>query len=127
MNRAIILAPRKHICKGVAVSTWAERLRWIVDKYEGGNGSGMARKIGKTPQQVSNYLSGANVPSADVLEAVAGAYPAVSPTWLLTGKGSRTQDTDDVKLRSVSRAELDDLRALLRDALAIIDPGSTPP
>ena len=126
MNRASILAPRKHICKGVAVSTWAERLRWIVDKYESGIGSGMARKIGKTPQQVSNYLSGVNVPSADVLQAVASAYPSVSPTWLLTGKGPRQQCTNDVAVRPVSRAELDDLRALLRDALAIIDPESTP-
>ena len=89
MNRAIILAPRKHICKGVAVSTWGERLQWIVDKHEEGIVAGMARKVGKTGTQVSNYLANANVPSADVLQLIVAKYPNVNPEWLITGKGPR--------------------------------------
>ena len=64
---------------------------------------------------------------ADFVAAVASAY-RINGHWLLTGYGTRRVVEDEPGgLRPVGGREMDELRGLLRDALEIIDPDSTPP
>lgn len=51
------------------------------------NAAQFARKIGSTPQAVSNYVVGRNEPGRKMLAQIIEAYPNISAAWLTTGIG----------------------------------------
>lgn len=63
-----------------------ERIRYVIDMFEGGNASRFAQRLGISKYAVSRMCNGkASVtPHA---AAIVKAYPLVSMAWLLTGEG----------------------------------------
>ena len=53
----------------------------------GMNAAQFARKIGSTPQAVSNYMVGRNEPGRKMLALIIEAYPNIDAGWLATGVG----------------------------------------
>lgn len=53
----------------------------------GMNAAQFARKIGSTPQAVSNYMVGRNEPGRKMLALIIEAYPNIDASWLATGMG----------------------------------------
>lgn len=53
----------------------------------GMNAAQFARKIGSTPQAVSNYMVGRNEPGRKMLALIIEAYPNIDAAWLASGKG----------------------------------------
>lgn len=51
------------------------------------NAAQFARKIGSTPQAISNYMVGRNEPGRKMLAQIIAAYPTIDAAWLASGKG----------------------------------------
>lgn len=68
---------------------WGKRFRWIVETYEKGNRSALARKIGVSPQGAADLCTGKSVPGGDTLQATLQAYPRLSAEWLVLDKKPR--------------------------------------
>lgn len=66
---------------------WSERIRWILDEYEGGSRRALGRKIDLSGQAVSAWARGDTRPSGPGLAALLEAYPELNARWLLTGEG----------------------------------------
>lgn len=92
---AAITLEYKQAHLGVQVSsvadTWKDRIRWIVDEFDGGNQSKAARRLEVSPQAISALYSGNSAPRTETLVALLAAYPLVSAEWLLTGEGERVR------------------------------------
>jgi len=56
-------------------------------KSEGINPTRFAERIGVQRSSMSHILSGRNKPSYDFIVKILESFPAVSPDWLLRGKG----------------------------------------
>lgn len=69
------------------LSTWRGRIRWMADRFEGGNLTSAAKRWGMSPQAVAKQASGKSDPSADTLAAILRSYPTLNPDWLLLGEG----------------------------------------
>lgn len=67
---------------------WDERIRWILEEYEGGSRRAMGRKVGLSGQAISAWARGETRPSGEGLAAIIDTYPDVRARWLLTGQGS---------------------------------------
>jgi phage repressor protein C with HTH and peptisase S24 domain len=64
-----------------------QRVNELIYKMEGGNKSAFARAINLSTGALADIVGGRlNKPSFDVLTKITLAYPAVHPTWLLTGE-----------------------------------------
>lgn len=63
-----------------------DRVRYIVDAFEGGNSARFAQRVGISRFAVSRMCTGKTsvTPHAS---AIVKAYPLVSMAWLLTGEG----------------------------------------
>jgi len=81
--------------------------------------SSFARRIGVSPQVVSNYRSGSNGASLEILAAVVRNTEA-SAHWLVTGDGSRFRVPDEARHAVVQAVEsfASDAERLLRDLRA---------
>lgn len=66
---------------------WSERIRWILEEYEGGSRRALGRKIDLSGQAVSAWARGDTRPSGPGLAALLEAYPELNARWLLTGEG----------------------------------------
>lgn len=51
------------------------------------NAAGLAKKLGITPQAISNYIVGRNEPGRKMMAAIIKAFPAINAVWLATGEG----------------------------------------
>lgn len=67
-------------------SSWESRIREILQRFEDGNRSAMARRIGVTRQAVSSWTRGETSPSGDALARMLRSYPELDARWLLTGE-----------------------------------------
>lgn len=63
-----------------------ERIRYVIDMFEGGNASRFAQKLGISKYAVSRMCNGKASVSQHAA-AIAEAYPLVSPAWLVSGEG----------------------------------------
>ena len=63
-----------------------ERIRYVIDMFEGGNASRFALRLGISRFAVSRMCNGKASVSQHAA-AIAKAYPLVSPAWLVSGKG----------------------------------------
>lgn len=66
--------------------TQAERVRYVIDMFEGGNASRFAQNVGISKYAVSRMANG-KASVASHAAAIARAYPLVSPLWLVSGEG----------------------------------------
>lgn len=73
-------------------SSWESRIREILRRFEDGNRSAMARRIGVTRQAVSSWTRGETSPSGDALARMLRSYPELDARWLLTGEGGSGTD-----------------------------------
>ena len=64
-----------------------DRIQILVDKYGNGKNTVFAEKVGVSEGNIRGYIKGI-VPKHDFLEKVVSSCEEISPTWLLTGKGS---------------------------------------
>ena len=97
----------------------AERIMSLQKPRE--SDAAFARRVGLSPQLVNNYKHGRGGASLDIAATVA-SRTGRTLDWLVFGEGDETANP----LRPVGGREMDELRGLLRDALEIIDPDSTP-
>ncbi|MCB8998991.1 MAG: helix-turn-helix domain-containing protein [Bacteroidales bacterium] len=82
-------------------------------KSEGINPTRFAERIGVQRSSMSHILSGRNKPSYDFIVKILESFPAVSPDWLLRGKGSMYKDDyppqpglfDEVKSGTENKAD----------------------
>ena len=66
--------------------TEAQRIDFIINALEGGNGSAFAKKIGISTASASKMRRG--IFSIRLkMDAILRAYPTISRTWLETGEG----------------------------------------
>lgn len=63
-----------------------ERIRYVIDMFEGGNASRFAQRLGISRFAVSRMCNGKASVSQHAA-AIAKAYPLVSPAWLVSGAG----------------------------------------
>lgn len=63
-----------------------ERIRYVIDAFEGGNSARLARKVGISKYAVCRMCAG-TASVAPHAAAIAKAYPLVSPAWLVSGEG----------------------------------------
>lgn len=63
-----------------------ERIRYVIDMFEGGNASRFAQRLGISKYAVSRMCNG-TASVAPHAAAITAAYPLVSMAWLLTGEG----------------------------------------
>lgn len=68
-------------------STFAERIAWIVERYEDGSCRAMGRRLGVSGQAISAWTRGETKPSSESLAAIARTYPELRTEWLLLGEG----------------------------------------
>lgn len=66
--------------------TESERVRYVVDVFEGGNAKRFADKVGISKFAASRMRTGRTSVRLHAA-AIAAAYPLVSPAWLISGKG----------------------------------------
>ena len=107
MGSCLLTATRKP-------SEIGQRMRTVIERYEAGNVSAAARKLGQSPRGLSKVLSGETTyPRADLLQALVRAYP-VDPAWLLTGTPSSEWTVAEEKVTAEAErlitAVLDELR-----------------
>lgn len=69
-------------------TSWEDRIRWILERYEGGSRRAMGRKVGLSGQAISAWARGETKPSGEGLAAIIRTYPEIRARWLLTGNGS---------------------------------------
>ncbi len=69
------------------VDDWPQRIRWILDEFEGGSRRALGRRIDLSGQAVSAWARGDTRPSGPGLAALLEAYPELNARWLLTGQG----------------------------------------
>lgn len=64
-----------------------------------------AKIVGTSKQNIFNYLKGAKIPGAKVLEKIMLANPSLSEQWLISGKGDmwKVRDVDDDQERESSK------------------------
>lgn len=63
-----------------------ERIRYVIDMFEGGNASRFAQRLGISRYAVSRMCNGKASVSQHAA-AIAKAYPLVNPAWLVSGEG----------------------------------------
>lgn len=63
-----------------------ERIRYVIDMFEGGNASRFAQRLGISKYAVSRMCNG-TASVAPHAAAITAAYPLVSMAWLLSGEG----------------------------------------
>ena len=63
-----------------------DRVRYVIDAFEGGNASRFAQNVGISKYAVSRMCNG-KASVASHAAAIARAYPLVSPLWLVSGEG----------------------------------------
>ena len=63
-----------------------ERIRYVIDVFEGGNAKRFADKVGISKFAASRMCTGRTSVRLHAA-AIAAAYPFVSPAWLVSGKG----------------------------------------
>lgn len=63
-----------------------ERIRYVIDMFEGGNAKRFADKVGISKFAASRMCTGRTSVKLHAA-AIAAAYPLVSPAWLVSGKG----------------------------------------
>lgn len=66
--------------------TEAERIDFIINALEGGNGSAFAHRIGVSTPSASKMRRGLFSIRLKI-DAILKAYPAINRTWLETGEG----------------------------------------
>lgn len=64
-----------------------QRIRKLI-KQDDLTQEAFSTKVGITRQTVNNAIKGKNLPSGDVLNKIAEAYPYLNMRWLLTGEGT---------------------------------------
>ena len=64
-----------------------ERIRYVIDVFEGGNASRFAQRLGISKYAVSRMCNG-KASVASHAAAIARVYPLVSPLWLVSGEGN---------------------------------------
>jgi transcriptional regulator with XRE-family HTH domain len=69
------------------VDDWPQRIRWILEEFEGGSRRALGRRIDLSGQAVSAWARGDTRPSGPGLAALLEAYPELNARWLLTGEG----------------------------------------
>jgi hypothetical protein len=64
-----------------------------------------AKTVGTSKQNIFNYLKGAKIPGAKVLEKIMLANPSLSEQWLISGKGEmwKVRDSDDDRERESNK------------------------
>lgn len=66
---------------------FARRVRIIIDKYDEGNVTAAARRIGVSQRGLAKIYAGETTsPRLDLVQAVIVAYPAEDPLWIVLGK-----------------------------------------
>lgn len=63
-----------------------DRVRYIVDAFEGGNSASFAQRVGISKYAVSRMCTGKSSVTPHAA-AIVKSYPLVSMAWLLTGEG----------------------------------------
>lgn len=63
-----------------------DRVRYVIDAFEGGNSARFALKLGISKYAVCRMCAG-TASVAPHAAAITAAYPLVSMAWLLTGEG----------------------------------------
>ena len=63
-----------------------ERIRYVIDAFEGGNSASFAQRVGISKYAVSRMCTGKSSVTPHAA-AIVKAYPLVSMAWLLTGEG----------------------------------------
>ena len=66
--------------------TEAQRIDFIINALEGGNGAAFAQRIGVSTASASKMRRGLFSIRLK-MDAILGAYPAINRTWLETGEG----------------------------------------
>jgi len=69
----------------------SDRIRFVADKYVGGNISKLSERLGLRQSTVHNYAVG-RTPSVDFLLRLKNIF-GVDPTWVLTGEGDIRGDS----------------------------------
>lgn len=75
---------------------FAERLQKVLDYY-GLSASAFADEIDFNRSSISHLLSGRNKPSLDFVVKVLDKFPEVKLYWLLNGKGTFPDNTEDTE------------------------------
>lgn len=63
-----------------------ERIRYVIDAFEGGNATRFARKVGISKYAVCRMCAG-TASVAPHAAAITAAYPLASMAWLVSGEG----------------------------------------
>lgn len=63
-----------------------ERIRYVIDAFEGGNSASFAQRVGISKYAVSRMCTGKSSVTPHAA-AIVKSYPLVSMAWLLTGEG----------------------------------------
>jgi transcriptional regulator with XRE-family HTH domain len=66
------------------------------------NAAQFARKIGSTPQAISNYMVGRNEPGRKMLAQIIEAFPRIDAAWLATGEGEPFPEGRHLSLANVA-------------------------
>lgn len=93
----------------------SQRIREILDRYDDGNVTAAARRLGVSPRGLAKVYNGQTVaPRVDLLLVIAREYP-VDPTWLLTGHGSPEWAHSDERVKQEAERLLLEVLERLRE------------
>lgn len=89
-----------------------ERIRYVIDAFEGGNSARFALKVGISKYAVCRMCAGTASVSPHAA-AITAAYPLVSMVWLLTGEGRAPLSLSELEeVRRLAERLHDDLKRL---------------
>ena len=89
-----------------------ERIRYVIDMFEGGNASRFAQRLGISKYAVSRMCNGKASVSQHAA-AIAEAYPLVSPAWLGSGEGQPPLSLSELeRVEKLAERLHEDLRRL---------------
>lgn len=89
-----------------------DRVRYVIDAFEGGNAGRFAQRVGISKYAVSRMCTGKSSVTPHAA-AIVRAYPLVSMAWLLTGEGSPPLSLSELeKVEKLAERLREDLKKL---------------
>jgi hypothetical protein len=102
-----------------------ERIKLIRKYFCNDSNEDFAKKVGVKQNQASNWVNTDYKVGAIVINKIITAFPAINPTWLLTGEGEMLKPTSNgshnINIKNMDNSNIGDIGSITYSSHAGID------